>query len=106
MSQKSPVNLKWYVVHTQSSCETKAKTSIETRIKQKGFERYFGEVLIPIENVVELVKGQKQTTAQKFFPGYIFVQMHLTNETWHLVKGSSKVTGFRSFDSSISCARA
>ena len=94
MVEKQSSPLKWYVVHTQSSCEAKAKASIENRIKQKGFEGYFGEILIPTENVVSLVKGQKQTTAQKFFPGYIFVQMHLTEETWHLVKGSTKVTGF------------
>lgn len=94
MSKSSPSVLKWYVIHTKSGCEAKAKASIETRIKQNGFEDSFGEILIPTENVVELVKGQKQTTAQKFFPGYIFVQMKLTNETWHLVKGSIKVTGF------------
>ena len=87
-------NMKWYIVNTHTSCEAKAKASIETRIKQFGMEDSFGEVLIPSESVVELVKGQKQTTSRKFFPGYIFVQMDLNEETWHLVKGSVKVTGF------------
>jgi transcriptional antiterminator NusG len=85
---------KWYIVHVQTSCEQKAKSSIESRIKQFGLEDGFGEILIPSENVVELVKGQKQTTSRKFFPGYIFVQMDLSEKTWHLVKGSTKVTGF------------
>ena len=91
---KSSKDFQWYVVHTQTGYEARAKASIESRIKEKGFEDHFGEVLIPTENVVELVKGQKQTTAQKFFPSYIFVQMHLTKETWHIIKGSMKVTGF------------
>jgi len=87
-------DMKWYIVNTHTSCEAKAKASIEGRIKQNGMEDEFGEVLIPSESVVELVKGQKQTTSRKFFPGYIFVQMNLTENTWHLVKGSVKVTGF------------
>ena len=91
---KTQTELRWYVVHTKTGSETQAKTSIESRIKEKGFEKQFGQVLVPTENVVEHVKGQKQTTAQKFFPGYIFVQMHLTEETWHLVKGSAKVSSF------------
>ena len=74
---KPSKNLQWYVVHTQTGYEARAKASIESRVKEKGFEDHFGEVLIPTENVVELVKGQKQTTAQKFFPGYIFVHMNL-----------------------------
>ncbi len=85
---------KWYIVNVHTSCEAKAKQSIESRIKQHGMEDVFGEVLIPSENVVELVKGQKQTTSRKFFPGYIFVQMDLNEQAWHLVKGSVKVTGF------------
>ncbi len=94
MDQTNPPDLKWYVVHTKTGSEVQAKASIESRIKEKGFEKQFGQVLVPTENVVEHVKGQKQTTAQKFFPGYIFVQMHLTEETWHLVKGSMKVSNF------------
>lgn len=85
---------KWYIVNTQTGCEQTAKSAIEEKIKTKKMEKFFGEVLIPAENVVELVKGQKQTKSRKFFPGYIFVQMFLNDETWHLVKNSSKVSGF------------
>ncbi len=85
---------KWYIVNTQTGCEGTAKTAIEERIRSAKMEELFGQILIPSENVVELVKGQKQTKSRKFFPGYMFVQMFLNDETWHLVKHSSKVTGF------------
>ncbi|MBK9323376.1 MAG: transcription termination/antitermination protein NusG [Bdellovibrionaceae bacterium] len=85
---------KWYIVNTQTGCEGTAKTAIEDRIRSAKMEEFFGQILIPSENVVELVKGQKQTKSRKFFPGYMFVQMFLNDETWHLVKHSSKVTGF------------
>lgn len=85
---------KWYIVNTQTGCEATAKSAIEERIKSSKMENFFGQILIPAENVVELVKGQKQTKSRKFFPGYIFVQMFLNDETWHLVKHSSKVSGF------------
>lgn len=98
-NQKPPANAqpivkKWYIVNVQTSCENTAKNAIEERIKTNKMEQYFGEILIPAENVVELVKGQKTTKSRKFFPGYIFVQMFLNDQTWHLVKNSSKVTGF------------
>ena len=85
---------KWYIVNTQSSCENTAKTAIEKRIKDHSMEEFFGDILIPSENVVELIKGKKKERARKFFPGYIFVNMVLNDKTWHLVRGSSKVTGF------------
>jgi len=85
---------KWYIVNVQTSCENTAKSAIEERIRSNKLESFFGEILIPSENVVQLVKGQKQTKSRKFFPGYMFVNMVLTDETWHLVKNSSKVTGF------------
>jgi transcriptional antiterminator NusG len=85
---------KWYIINTQTGCESTAKTAIEERVRSQKMEEFFGEILIPSENVVELVKGQKQTKSRKFFPGYMFVQMFLNDETWHLVKHSSKVTGF------------
>lgn len=87
-------NKKWYIVNTQTGCEMTAKSAIEERIRSQKMEKYFGDILIPAENVVELVKGQKQTKSRKFFPGYIFVQMFLNEQTWHLVKNSSKVSGF------------
>ncbi|NOZ85920.1 MAG: transcription termination/antitermination protein NusG [Deltaproteobacteria bacterium] len=85
---------KWYVVHTYSGYEAKAKAGLLDRVKSAGLQDKFGEILIPMENVVEMVKGQKKTSSRKFFPGYILVQMNLTNETWHLVKNTPKITGF------------
>lgn len=88
-------DFKWYVVHTYSGYENRAKKSLEERVKQLGLAAHFGEVLIPTENVVELNKaGQKKTTRRKFFPGYMLVQMKLDDESWHAVKGTPKITGF------------
>lgn len=88
------MNKKWYIVNTQSGCEATAKTAIENRINSNNMAESFGDILIPTENVVELVKGQKKTRAKKFFPGYIFVNMDMNEQTWHIVKGASKVSGF------------
>lgn len=85
---------KWYIVNVQTGCEATAKSAIEERIRSKKMEECFGDILIPAENVVQLVKGQKQAKSRKFFPGYIFINMHLNDESWQLVKASSKVTGF------------
>lgn len=94
MSIDKSIDKKWYIVNTQTGCEATARSAIEERVKSLGLQEYFGEILIPAENVVELVKGQKQTKSRKFFPGYMFIHMHLNDETWHLVKHSSKVSGF------------
>ncbi len=85
---------KWYIVNTATGSEAKAKLSIQERISSLKMEQHFGEILVPTENVVQLVKGKKTSRNKKFFPGYIFVQMNLTDETWHLVKSASKVSGF------------
>lgn len=85
---------RWYIVNTQTGQESKAKLALEERIKTHKMEDFFGEVLIPSENVVELVKGEKKTTSRKIFPGYMFVQMSLNEKTWHLVRETSKVTSF------------
>lgn len=85
---------KWYIVHTYSGYEQKAKTSLEERIKSLKQEEFFSEVLVPTERVVELVKGEKKTSLRKFYPGYILVRMELTDETWHTVKNTPKITGF------------
>ena len=84
----------WYVVHTYSGFENKAKIALEERIKALKREALFGEIIVPEENVVELVKGQKKTTKRRFFPGYILVKMVLNDETWHIVKDTPKITGF------------
>lgn len=86
--------MKWYVVHTYSGHENKARLSLMDRVRQARLNEKFGEVLIPTDTVVELVKGQKRSTTRKFFPGYMFVQMDLDQETFHLVKNTPKITGF------------
>jgi len=88
------VALKWYIVHTYSGFEHRVKKSLEERIKALGQEKFFGKILVPTEQVVELKKGQKKTSSRKFYPGYILVQMELNDETWHTVKDTAKVTGF------------
>lgn len=84
----------WYVVHTYSGFEHKAKLALEERIKSHGLADFFEEILVPSENVVEIRKGQKRTTTRKFFPGYILVKMILDDKTWHIVKDTPKITGF------------
>jgi transcriptional antiterminator NusG len=85
---------KWYVVHTYSGFENKAKKSLEEKIRQEKLVDLFGEIMIPMEQVVEMVKGEKRTSKRKFFPGYILVQMEMNEKSWHLVKNTPKVTGF------------
>jgi transcriptional antiterminator NusG len=84
----------WYVVHTYSGYENRAKQTLEQRIIEFGKEELFGEVLVPSEKVVEVVKGEKRTSLRKFFPGYILVNVDLNDETWYVVKNTPKVTGF------------
>ena len=91
-AEEKKIDKKWYVVHTYSGFENKAKKSLEEKIKQNSLEEYFGDILIPMENVVEMVKGEKRASKRKFFPGYILVQMELNDRTWHLVKNTPKIT--------------
>ncbi|MBC8419858.1 MAG: transcription termination/antitermination protein NusG [Proteobacteria bacterium] len=88
------MELKWYIVHAYSGFEDKVKKNLEERIEALGQKEYFGKVLVPTEQVIELRKGQKKTSSRKFYPGYILVQMVLNKETWHTVKDTAKVTGF------------
>ena len=85
---------KWYIVHTYSGHENKAKLTLLERVRNANLTEYFGEVLVPTESVMEVVKGQRRTTTRKFFPGYMFVQMALDDRTFHLVKNTPKITGF------------
>jgi transcriptional antiterminator NusG len=85
---------KWYIVHTYSGYENKVKTSLEERIKNSGKQELFGDILVPAEKVVEVIKGEKKTTSRKFFPGYILVKVVLNEETWHIVRNTPKITGF------------
>lgn len=87
-------DMKWYVVHTYSGFENKAKDALEERIKRNKMDDKFEEFLIPVEDVVELVGGKRKVTQRKFFPGYMLVRMILNDETFHLVKNTPKITGF------------
>src|SRR6185369_7009413 len=79
--EKNPMAMKWYVVHTYSGHENKAKLSLLDRVRQASMQEKFGDILIPTDTVVELVKGQKRSTTRKFYPGYMFVQMDLDQES-------------------------
>ncbi len=92
--KKSESNLKWYIVHTYSGFEHKVKTTLEERVKTLEQEAFFGKIIVPTEQVIELRKGKKKTSSRKFYPGYIMVQMAVTEETWHTVRNTAKVTGF------------
>jgi transcriptional antiterminator NusG len=96
------VDLHWYIVHTYSGFEHKVKANLEGRIKTLGQEKYFGRILVPTEQVIELKRGQKRTSSRKFYPGYIMVQMVLNQDTWHTVRNTAKVTGFVGGDTSPS----
>jgi len=86
--------MKFYVVVTYSGYENKVKAALEERIKTEGMTESFGQILIPTETVQEVVRGKKRIGERKFFPGYIFVEMEINEETWHLVKDTPKVTNF------------
>jgi transcriptional antiterminator NusG len=85
---------RWYVVHVYSGFERKVAQSIREQAEQKGMADQFTEVLVPTEEVVELRRGTKVNAERKFFPGYVLIKMEMSDETWHLVKNTPKVTGF------------
>jgi transcriptional antiterminator NusG len=85
---------RWYVVHVYSGFEKKIASAIKEQAEQKGLADHFEEVLVPAEEVVEVRRGQKVNSERKFFPGYVLVKMELTDDAWHLVKNTPKVTGF------------
>ncbi|MBK9177929.1 MAG: transcription termination/antitermination protein NusG [Flavobacteriales bacterium] len=94
MSNEENTEKKWFVVHTYSNFEGKAKKSLEDKIKMENMQEFFGEILVPTEQVVEMRDGQKRTTRRKTMPGYILVHMAMNNRTKSLVKNTPKVTGF------------
>lgn len=85
---------KWYVIHTQTGSEEKAKISLETRITDSGMQEHFSQVLIPTEQISEIRSGKKKISQRKFFPGYLLVEMELNEKTWLLVKTAPGVSGF------------
>jgi len=86
--------MRWYVVHAYSGFEKSVARNLVERIERAGMKERFGEILVPVEEVVEMKGGQKKTAERKFFPGYVLVQMEMDDDTWHLVKSTPKVTGF------------
>ncbi|MCK9383277.1 MAG: transcription termination/antitermination protein NusG [Nevskia sp.] len=86
--------MRWYVVHAYSQYENNVMRALKERITRAGLEERFGDILVPTEEVVEIKDGQKRTTERKFFPGYVLVQMEMSEDTWHLVKSTPKVLGF------------
>jgi len=85
---------RWYVVQVHSGFEDKVLKALEENIRRAGKQEYFGEILVPREEVVELKGGQKVTSKRKFFPGYILVEMEMDDETWHIVRDTPHVSGF------------
>ena len=87
-------NHKWYIVHAYSNFEKKVAESIREQAKNQGLEENFSEILVPTEEVVEIRRGRKVNAERKFFPGYVLVKMNLSDEAYHLIKNTPKVTGF------------
>src|ERR1700760_1552443 len=85
---------KWYIVHAYSNFEKKVAESIREKAEQNGLEDLFDEILVPTEKVVEMRRGRKVDAERKFFPGYVLVKMKMTDEAYHLIKNTPKVTGF------------
>ncbi|MDM8564458.1 transcription termination/antitermination protein NusG [Candidatus Halobeggiatoa sp. HSG11] len=86
--------MRWYVVHTYSNFERRVKSSLEERVRLSSLSHCFGEILVPIEEVVEMRDGVKRKSERKLYPGYVLVQMDMNDEAWHLVKNVPKVMGF------------
>jgi transcriptional antiterminator NusG len=88
------ITKQWYIVHTYSGFEKKVSESLRQRVQAYGLENDIGEVLIPTEDVIEMRGGKKVVTTKRFFPGYILVKMNMSDDGWHVVKNTPKVTGF------------
>lgn len=89
-----PEGGRWYIVHTHSGFEKKVAHAIEDRAARKGMSGLFGQVMVPTEEIVEMRRGRKISSERKFLPGYVLVRMAMTDESWHLVRNTPKVTGF------------
>ena len=85
---------RWYVVHAYSGMEKSVGRALQERVERAGMQDLFGKILVPVEEVVVMKNGQRTITERRFFPGYVLVEMDMTDESWHLVKSTNKVTGF------------
>ncbi len=90
----SAAPMRWYVVHAYSGMEKAVERNLRERVERSGMQTKFGRILVPTEEVVEMKNGKKAVTERRFFPGYVLVEMVMDDESWHLVKNTSKVTGF------------
>lgn len=86
--------MKWYIIHTTPGYENKVRERIETKIKDNGMGEYFGEILVPSEEVSDLKNGKKVITTRRLYPGYVFLNMEFSDKVWHLVRKTPNVTGF------------
>eukprot|EP01031_Cornospumella_fuschlensis_P019353 gene19353-23715_t len=96
VTTEAPAGLpkRWYVVHAYSGMEKAVERNLRERIDRAGMQDKFGRILVPTEEVVELKNGKRAVTERRFFPGYVLVEMLMDDDSWHLVKHASKVTGF------------
>lgn len=94
LQSTTSTGLRWYVVHAYSGMEKAVERNLRERIDRAGMQTKFGRILVPTEEVVEVKNGKKAVTERRFFPGYVLVEMVMDDESWHLVKNTSKVTGF------------
>lgn len=86
--------MKWYVVHAYSGFEKSVQKALKERIERAAMQHLFGQILVPVEEVMDVKNGKRSLTERKFFPGYVLVEMEMNDETWHLVKSTPKVSGF------------
>ena len=93
-SSTPPSTKRWYIVHAYSGMEKAVERNLRERIDRAGMQDKFGRILVPTEEVVELKNGKKTVTERRIYPGYVLVEMDMADDTWHLVKHTSKVTGF------------
>lgn len=94
VEQQASPDLRWYIVHAYSGMEKAVERNITERVVRNNMGSKFGRIFVPTEEVVEIKNGTRKTTERRLFPGYVFVEMVMNDETWHLIKHTSKVTGF------------
>src|SRR4029450_4892088 len=93
-TDRSMSDKRWFVVHAYSGFEKSVQRALTERLQPSWLAEHFGQILVPVEEVVEMKNGAKAISERKFFPGYVLVEMEMTDDTWHLVKSTPKVTGF------------